>query len=195
MELGYCGFKRWHGVVAGHGDSMVAVHHEVDFLQLVELHRGQLLTPLKCSVYVLPPLPHACPRGQEGSVEVPPSPHTADDLLHPYNPRPSVKAIVSRMLSSDVVEGEQPVWGVLPSDTGHHRSQASPAPGAGEVRVHLLVQVHVWDHFFQPSQNGFTKYGYETRVVGVSVRVSGHALGSTRRLRGWHEQDQVDQQG
>ena len=25
VELGYCGFYRWHVVVAGHGDSMLAV--------------------------------------------------------------------------------------------------------------------------------------------------------------------------
>jgi hypothetical protein len=37
MELGYCGFYRWHVVVAGHGHAMVAVHHEVGFPELVEL--------------------------------------------------------------------------------------------------------------------------------------------------------------
>src|SRR5215207_6467849 len=118
---------------------MVTVHHEVGFLQLVELDRRQVFCTVERSVYALPLVSHACSRRQEGSVEVPPSPHTADDLVRLYDPHPSVKAIVSRMFSSEVVEGEQPVWGVLPSDTGHHRSQASPAPGAGEVRVHLLV--------------------------------------------------------
>src|SRR5215216_1867523 len=65
--------------------------------------------PLERSVYALPPLSHARPRRQEGSVEVPPPPHAADDLLHLHDPRPSVEAIVGRMLSSDIVEGEQPV--------------------------------------------------------------------------------------
>jgi hypothetical protein len=32
------------------------------------------------------------------------------------------------------------------SKTGHYRSQASPAPSTDEVYVHLLVEVHVWDH-------------------------------------------------
>src|SRR5215213_3836658 len=118
---------------------MVAIQHEVGILKLVELDRRQVLAPLERSVYALPLMPHAGPRGQEGSVEVPPSPHAPEDLLHLYYPRPSGTAIVSYKLSSDVVEGEQPVWCVLPSDTGHHRSQASPAPGAGEVCVHLLV--------------------------------------------------------
>src|SRR5215213_8546020 len=118
---------------------MVAVHHEVGIPDLVELDRGQVCCAVESSIYSLPLMPHAGPRGQEGSVEVPPPPHAADDLLHLYDPRPSVEAILSRKLSSDVVEGEQPVWCVLPSDTGHHRSQASPAPGAGEVCVHLLV--------------------------------------------------------
>src|ERR671921_1321026 len=126
MELGYRGFYRWHVVVAGHRDSMVAVHHEVGFLELVELHRGQLLTPLKCSVYALPPLPHARPRRQKGSIEVPPPPHAADDLVHLYDPRPSLEAIVGHKLSSDIVEGEQPVRGVLSSNTGCYGSQASP---------------------------------------------------------------------
>src|SRR5215218_5937779 len=99
---------------------MVAVHHEVGIPDLVELDRRQVLAPLERSVYALPLVPHARPRGQEGSIEVPPPPHAADDRLHLYDPRPSVKAIVGRMLSSDIVEGEQPIWGVLPSDTGHH---------------------------------------------------------------------------
>src|SRR5919107_5127016 len=118
---------------------MVAVHHEVGIPDPVELDQRQVLCTVESSVYALPLMPHAGPRGQEGSVEVPPPPHAADDLLHLYYPRPSVEAIVGRMLSSEVVEGEQPVWGMLPSDTSHHRSQASPAPGAGEVCVHLLV--------------------------------------------------------
>src|SRR5215216_7106842 len=105
MELGYCGFYRWHVVVAGHRDSMVAVHHEVGLANFVELYRGQVLSPLESPVYTLPILPHARPRGQEGSVEVPPSPHAAEDLVHLYNPRPSVEAVVSRKLSSDLLEG------------------------------------------------------------------------------------------
>src|SRR5215204_2138797 len=139
VELGYRGFYRWHIVVAGHRDSMVAVHHEVGIPDLVEYDRRRVLPSLERSVYVLPLMPHAHPRGQEGSVEVPPPPHAADDPVRLYNPRPSVEAIVSRKLSSDVVEGEQPIRGVLLSNTGHHRSQASPAPGAGEVRVYLLI--------------------------------------------------------
>src|SRR5215203_200308 len=118
---------------------MVAVHHEVGFLELVEVDRRQVFSTVERSVYALPPRPHAGPRGQEGSVEVLPPPHAADDLVHLYDPRPSLEAIVSYKLSSDVVEGEQPVRGVLPSDTGENRSQASPAPGVGEVCVHLLV--------------------------------------------------------
>src|SRR5918995_2845664 len=117
---------------------MVAVHHEVGIPDLVELARRQVFCTVERSVYALPLMPHARPRRQEGSVEVPPSPHAADDLVRLYDPRPSLEAIVSYKLSSDVVEGEQPVWGVLPSDTGEDRSQASPAPGAGEVCVHLL---------------------------------------------------------
>src|SRR5829696_1858852 len=118
---------------------MVAVHHEVGISDLVELDRRHVLAPLECSVYSLPPLPHARPRGQEGSVELIPPPHAADDLLHPYDPHPSVEAIVSRKLSSYVVEGEQLVRHMLSSNTGHHRSQSSRASGAGEVCVHLLV--------------------------------------------------------
>src|ERR671917_1156798 len=140
MKLSYCSFYRWHVVVAGHGDSMVAVHHEVGIPDLVELHRGQVLTPLERPVYTLPPLPNARSGRQEGSVKVPPAPHAADDLVHLYDPRSSVEAVVSHeVLSSDIIEGEQPVGGVLPSNKGHRRSQASPAPGAGEVCVHLLV--------------------------------------------------------
>jgi hypothetical protein len=88
---------------------MVAVHHEVGITDLVELDRRQVLAPLERSVYALSPLCHARPRGQEGSVEVPPPPHAADDLVYLYDLRPSVKAIVGRMLSSDIVEGEQPI--------------------------------------------------------------------------------------
>ena len=139
MELGYCGFKRWHIVVAGHGDPMVAVHHEVGFLELVELHRGQVFCTVERSVYTLPLMPHVRPRRQEGSVELIVPPHAADDLLDLHDPRPSLEAILSRKLSSDVVEGEQPVRGVLPSNKGCYCSQASPASGAGKVCVHLLV--------------------------------------------------------
>ena len=42
-------------------------------------------------------------------VELIPPPHAADDLLDLHDPRPSVEAIVSYKVSSDVVEGEQPV--------------------------------------------------------------------------------------
>ena len=108
MELGYRGFYRWHLVVAGHRDSMVAINHEVAIPYLVELHRRQVLAPLERSVYALPPLPHAGPRRQEGSVEVLPPAHAADDLVHLYDSRPSGTAIVSRKLNSNVVEGEQP---------------------------------------------------------------------------------------
>ncbi len=59
MEFSYCGFYRWHLVVAGHGDSMVAVHHEVGFPELVELDRRQVFCAVERSVYALPPLPHA----------------------------------------------------------------------------------------------------------------------------------------
>jgi hypothetical protein len=64
---------------------------------------------VKRSVYSLPSLSHARLRGQEGSVEVPPPPHAAEDLVHLYNIRPSLEAIVSYKLSSGVVEGEQSV--------------------------------------------------------------------------------------
>jgi hypothetical protein len=109
MKLGYCGFYPGHVVVAGHGDSMVAVHDEVGIPDLVELDGRQVFCAVEGPVYALPPLPHARPRGQEGAVEVPPSPHTANDLLHLYDPPPSVAAVVSRELSSDIVKGEQPV--------------------------------------------------------------------------------------
>src|SRR5215207_6849538 len=98
---------------------MVAVHDKIGIPDLVELDRRQVLTPLESPVYSLPPLPPARPCGQEGSIEVPPPPHAADDRLYLYDPRPSVEAIVSRMLSSDIVEGEQPIRGVLSSNTGH----------------------------------------------------------------------------
>jgi hypothetical protein len=119
MELNHCSFYRWHIVVAGHGDSMVAVHHEVGFLELVELDRRQVLAPLERAVYALPLIPHARPRGQEGSVELIPPPHAADALVYLYDPRPSVEAIVGRMLSSVLVEGEQPIRGMLSANTGH----------------------------------------------------------------------------
>src|SRR5215203_5511491 len=109
-ELGYRGFYRWHVVVAGHGDSMVAVHHEVNIPDLVELDRRQIFSAVERPVDALPLVPHARPRGQEGSVEVPPPPHAADDLVHLYDPRSPVEAFVSNgMLTSEVVEGEQPV--------------------------------------------------------------------------------------
>src|SRR5215203_1127257 len=124
MELCYCGFYRRHVVVADYRDSMVSVHHEVGIPDLVELDGGQVLALLERSVYALPPLCHARPRGQEGSVEVPPSPHAADDLVDLNDPPPSVEAVVGNgKLSSDVVEGEQPVRGALPSDTGEDRSR------------------------------------------------------------------------
>jgi hypothetical protein len=88
---------------------MVAVHHEVGIPDLVEFDRGQVLASLERSVYALPLMPHARPRGQEGPVEVLPPPHAADDLIHFHDSRPTGTAIVSRMLSSEVVEGEQPV--------------------------------------------------------------------------------------
>src|SRR5215203_3666462 len=53
---------------------MVAVHDKVGIPYLVELDRRQVLTPLESPVYSLPPLAPARPRGQEGSVEVPPPP-------------------------------------------------------------------------------------------------------------------------
>src|SRR5215203_4342143 len=101
---------------------MVAVRHEVGIPNLVELDRRQVLAPLERPVYALPPLPHARPRGQEGSVKVPPPPYAADDLVHLYNPRPSVEAVVSHELSSDIVEGKQPVGSLLSSKTGYYRS-------------------------------------------------------------------------
>ena len=110
MELGYRGFYRWHVVVAGHGDSMVAVHHEVNIPDLVELDRRQIFCAVERPVDALPLMPHARPRWQEGSVEVPPPSHAADDLIHLYDPRSPVEAFVSNgMLTSEVVEGEQPV--------------------------------------------------------------------------------------
>jgi hypothetical protein len=60
MEPSYCGFYRWHIVVAGYGDSMVAVHHEVGIAYLVELDRRQVLAPLERTVYALPPLHKEC---------------------------------------------------------------------------------------------------------------------------------------
>src|SRR5215213_9845866 len=100
---------------------MVAVHHEVGFLELVEFDRRQVLRTVERSVYALPPLPHARFRGQEGSVEVPPPPHTADDLVHFYDPPPSVETIVGNgKLSPEIIEGEQFVRGAVSSDTGHH---------------------------------------------------------------------------
>src|SRR5918997_97360 len=141
MKLGYCGFYRRHVVVAGYGDSMVAVHDEIGIPDLVELDGRQVPAPLERPVYALPPLPHARPRRQEGAVEVPPSPHAANDLVHFYNLPPSVAAVVSDELSSDIVKREQPVGGVpVSSKTGHYRAQTSPAPSADEVCVHLLVE-------------------------------------------------------
>src|SRR3712207_507494 len=117
---------------------MVAVHDEVGIPYLVEFHRRQVLAPLERPVYALPPLPRARPSGQEGSVEVPPAPHAADDPVHLHDPHPSVEAVVGHELSSDIVEGEQAVGGVpFSSKTGHYRTQASAAPSADEVRVHL----------------------------------------------------------
>src|SRR4028118_2266020 len=97
---------------------MVPIHHEVGIPDLVELDRRQVFCTVERSVYALPPLTNARPRGQKGSVKLIPPPHAADDLLNLYDPRPSVEAIVGYKLSSDVVEGEQPVRGVLPSNKG-----------------------------------------------------------------------------
>src|SRR5918998_6971244 len=99
MKFGYCGFYRWHVVVAGHGDSMVAVHDEIGIPDLVELDRRQVLAPLERPVYALPPMPHARPHGKEGSVEVFPPPHAANDLVHLYDPSPSVAAVVKHQPS------------------------------------------------------------------------------------------------
>src|ERR671913_2372162 len=108
---------------------MVAVHHEVGIPDLVKFDRRQIFCTVERSVYALPLVPHAGPRRQEGSVELIPPPHAADDLVHLYDPRPSVEAIVSRKLSSYVVEGEQLVRHMISSNTGDHCSQASAAPG------------------------------------------------------------------
>src|ERR671921_2975477 len=118
---------------------MVAIHHEVGFLKLEQVDRRQVFCTVERSVYALPLMPHARPRGQEGSIELIPPPHAAHDLVHLYDPRSSLEAIVSRKLSSYVVEGEQLVRHMISSNTGDHRSQASTAPSAGEVCVHLLV--------------------------------------------------------
>src|ERR671928_203688 len=63
---------------------------------VVVLGVGQrrLLPRQQRPVYALPPLPHARPRRQEGSVEVLPPSHAADDLVHLYDPRPPVEAFV-----------------------------------------------------------------------------------------------------
>src|ERR671916_145099 len=114
---------------------MVAIHHEVGFLKLVEVDRRQVFCTVERSVYALPFMPHARPRGQEGSVELIPPPHAAHDLVRLYDPRPSLEAIVSRKLSSYVVEGEQLVRHMLSSNSSYYRSEASAAPGAGEVCV------------------------------------------------------------
>src|ERR671921_1997804 len=104
-ELCYRGFYRRYAVVASHRDSMVAVRHEEAMADLVEFDRRQVLAPLERPIYALPPLPHAGPRWQEGSVEVPPPPHAADDLIHLYDPRSPVEPFVSNgMLSSDLLE-------------------------------------------------------------------------------------------
>src|SRR5215210_1094871 len=97
---------------------MVAVHHEVGIPDLVELHRRQVLAFLERSVYALPLVPYARPRWKEGPIEVPPPPHAADDLIHLYDPRPSVDAVVSRKISSEVVEGERLVRHMISSNAG-----------------------------------------------------------------------------
>src|SRR3712207_3133141 len=125
---------------------MVAVQDEVGLAHLVELDRRQVLAPMKRPVNALPPLSHARPSGQEGWVEVAPPPHAANDLLHLHNPSPQVGPVVGPERSSDVVEGEQPGRGRLSAQTGQHSSQKSPAPGAGQVAIYLLAEVHIWDH-------------------------------------------------
>ncbi len=46
-------------VVAGDGDAVVAVAHEVRFADLVEAHSGQLDTLVVRAIYPSPPLAHA----------------------------------------------------------------------------------------------------------------------------------------
>src|ERR671921_1634863 len=99
-ELCHRGFYRRYAVVAGHRDTVVAVRHEVAIADLVEFDGRQVLAPLERPVYALPLVPHARPRGQEGSVELIPPPHAADDLPHFYDSLPTGTAIVSRKLSS-----------------------------------------------------------------------------------------------
>src|SRR5215210_2743577 len=109
-ELCYHGFYRRYAVEADHRDAVVAVRHEVAIADLVEFDRRQVLAPLERPVYALPLMPHARPRWQEGSVEVPPPSHAADDLVHLYDPRSPVEPFVGNgKLSSDLLEGEQPV--------------------------------------------------------------------------------------
>jgi hypothetical protein len=88
---------------------MVPIHHEVGIPDLVELDRRQVFCTVERSVYALPPLTNARPRGQKGSVKIIPPSHAADDLVDLHDPHPSVEAIVGYKLSSELFEGEQSV--------------------------------------------------------------------------------------
>ena len=87
------------------GDPVVAVEDEVGVANLVHSDRWQVFGPVERTVYALPSLFSACPRGLKGPVEVPSASHGPDDLIHLDDLRPLVDSAVRQEPSSNLIEG------------------------------------------------------------------------------------------
>ena len=59
------GVDRCGLMIAGHGDAVVAIPHEVPIADLVEAHCRQLISSVVGAVYAAPPVDHAFLEGQE----------------------------------------------------------------------------------------------------------------------------------
>src|SRR5215210_3762302 len=116
--------------LAGNGDPVVAVLDEVDVPDLVEADGRQLFAPVHDLVYAPPAGPEVGLGRQEGPVEVPVAPHAADDVRDGHLAHPQVGLRDGPQDPLDLVEGEQPVGGGVPTQVRADPAQESLSAGA-----------------------------------------------------------------
>src|SRR5918997_5879058 len=101
-------------------------------------------------VYALPPLFHVSPGGHEVSIELRTPADAAPYLCYWHCPHASIDPPQCPRDLSEIIEAEQSIRSVVPLQAGPHPPKQRPSEGAGEVRVYLLLQVHVPNHRRNP---------------------------------------------
>jgi len=122
---------------SGDGDPVMAVSHEVQAADAIDLDRRDCLAAPLGEGQPLPPVPHPGGGRPEAPVEVAPGADCADDGIQPNNLQAQLPLAAPAQRADDLIQWHEPVVVAAAAQAMHQRGQELAPPGPQKIILHI----------------------------------------------------------